>query len=153
VGPDRHDAYTVFAQRSDAALDLNAIRSQAVRFFDAKIGLTADRNYGADIPLTDSVELMIARNELKGTRRCHARPAELGDYLAAESAERMQNTSGMALLAQRCRTVWLVVPETDSDPAALLIATILASTLLGPILAPSGTELFGVRTARIKLGL
>jgi hypothetical protein len=57
----------------------------------------------------------------------------------------------MALLAQRCRTVWLVTRETDDDRVSLGIAAIFASVLLGPILAPTGDELFGVRTARAKL--
>jgi hypothetical protein len=47
--------------------------------------------------------------------------------------------------------VWLVVREADDDRAALTIAAVLASMLLGPILAPDGREIFGVRTARLKL--
>jgi hypothetical protein len=138
VEPDRHDAYTVFAQHS---LELSALRAQAERFFAAKIGFAANG------------DVMIAREPIKATRRCIERPADPGDWAAAEAAERAQNTYGMSLLAQRCRTVWLVVRESDDDPAALLIATVFASTLLGPILAPSGNELFGVRSARVKLGL
>jgi hypothetical protein len=57
----------------------------------------------------------------------------------------------MSLLAQRCEVVWLVTFESDDDRVALTIAAILASTLLGPILSPAGDEVFGVRTARMKL--
>jgi hypothetical protein len=47
--------------------------------------------------------------------------------------------------------VWLISVEDETDPAALRIAAIVASVVLGPILSPQGTELFGVRTARLKL--
>jgi hypothetical protein len=47
--------------------------------------------------------------------------------------------------------VWLVVRESPDDRVALTLAAILASALLGPVLAPEGDELFGVRTARLKL--
>lgn len=66
----------------------------------------------------------------------------------------------MSLLAERCKMLWLVMiegdagasaPDPDADRVALTIAAILASSLLGPILSPNGDELFGVRTARLKL--
>jgi hypothetical protein len=47
--------------------------------------------------------------------------------------------------------VWLVETASEPDRAALLLAAILASVVLGPILSPDGRDLFGVRTARAKL--
>ena len=47
--------------------------------------------------------------------------------------------------------VWLVTRDKEDDRVSLTIAAILASTLLGPILAPEGDAIFGVRTARMKL--
>src|SRR5262245_41633381 len=35
--PDRSGAYTVFAQRPDAALDIDALRAHALRFFGVKL--------------------------------------------------------------------------------------------------------------------
>ena len=67
----------------------------------------------------------------------------------------------MGLLARRCKTVWLIARGTSAPPStrdvnaspddrvALLIAAVFASVLLGPIL--DGDEIFGVRTARLKL--
>ncbi len=151
--PDRSASYAVFSQRPDASVDIEAVRQHASRFFSAKIGLTVEKRYGTDPPETDAARIVIAGNDgtSSGTRFCYGRPACSADVAAAEEAERRQGTYGMALLAERCPTVWLVVPEGDDDPAALTIAAVFASIFLGPILAPGGKELFGVRTARLKL--
>ena len=151
--PDRSTAYTVFAQRADAALDLPALKTQASRFFGAKLGLTVAKDYGPAPPNVDAAKVVVAKDDgtASGTRLCFGRPGEGNDYAAAEAAERQQNTYGMSLLARRCPTVWLVTREADDDRVALTIAAVLASSLLGPILTPTGDELFGVRTARMKL--
>ena len=69
----------------------------------------------------------------------------------AEAAERAIGTCGLALLAKRCKTIWLIATESDDDRVALLLAAILASAFLGPILSPGGQEIIGVRSARLKL--
>jgi hypothetical protein len=151
--PDRSAAFTVFAQRGDAMLDLAAIKTQSTRFFEARLGLTVEKRYAHPPPETDAARVVLASNDglTSGTRLCFARPATTDDHAAAEAAERRQGTTGMSLLAQRCPVVWLVTREADDDRVALTIAAIFASTLLGPILSPAGDELFGVRTARMKL--
>lgn len=151
--PTRSAAFTVFAQRGDAALDVRALKIQATRFFAAKLGLTVDKTYALENPETDAARIVIATDDgaVAGTRLCFGRPADIVDYDAAEAAERAQDTSGMALLARRCPTVWLVACESNEDRVALSIAAILASSMLGPILPPEGNELYGVRTARLKL--
>lgn len=151
--PDRSAAYTVFVQRPDARLDVRALQQHATRFFGAKLGLTVDKSYGPRVPDTDVARFVLATDDgtANGTRLAFARPAGEPDHAAAEAAERTQGTSGMSLLAQRCPTVWLVLREADEDRVALTLAAILASSLLGPILSPDATELFGVRTARLKL--
>lgn len=146
-------AYTVFVQRGNAVLDIGALKAHASRFFSAKLGLTVDKKYGQDLPATDAARVVLATDDgsASGTRLCFARPARQPDHAAAEAAERAQGTSGMALLAQRCPTVWLVARETEDDRVALTIAAIFASSMLGPILSADADELFGVRTARLKL--
>lgn len=149
--PDRAAAYAVFAQRSDAALDVGSLRSQAERFFGAKLGLTVDKRYYAP-PRTDAAHVVVAAPGGSGTRLVFGRPTDDDDLAAAESAERLQGTTGMALLAKRCSSLWLVVREgSGDDPAALTIAAIFASVLLGPILVPRGDALLGVRSARARL--
>src|SRR5690606_16987876 len=142
--PSRADAFTVFAQRNDACLDLVALRNHASRFFRAKIGLTVDKHYGGYAPDEDAARVVLATDEAptSGTRLVSGRRADSGDLAAAEAAERAQKTNGMALLAQRCGAVWLVVREGTDDRVALTIAAIFASVMLGPILSPDGKELF-----------
>ncbi|MBX3222376.1 MAG: hypothetical protein KF795_17785 [Labilithrix sp.] len=151
--PERSAVFTVFAQRSDAALDIAALKTHASRFFDTKLGLTVAKSYVDAPPASDAARIVLASDDgaASGTRLCFGRPTDAADRAAAEAAERAQSTHGMALLAHRCPMVWLVVRESDDDRVALTLAAILASALLGPILAPAGDELFGVRTARMKL--
>lgn len=151
--PSLRAAFAVFAQRTDAALDLPALTAQASRFFSAKLGATVEKSYGGHAPRIDAARIVLhkAEPEISGTRLCFGRPATADDHARADAAERAQQTHGMALLARRCETVWLVVQEADDDRVALTIAAIFASSMLGPILSPSGDALFGVRTARMKL--
>ncbi len=148
--PRREDAFVVFAQRSDARIDVKVWSAHAQRFFATRLGLTADKRYDGDEPRTDKATFVVAPDgEPPGLRHVFARPSQADDYALAEAADIAG--SGLALLARRCGTVWLVVRETRSDPLALRLAAILASVLLGPILDYSTNELFGVKTARSKL--
>lgn len=147
--PPRSGALTVFAQAPHPVLDVAALKHHATRFFAAKIGITVEKRYGAYPPETDAARVVLAAGDAAGTRLCFGRRATDDDLGAAERADA---GGGMALLAQRCPTVWLVASEaaTDQDDrVALTIAAIFASVMLGPIL--SHDELFGVRTARSKL--
>lgn len=151
--PPRGRTYAIFSQRPDVMLDIEGIKRQATRFFGTKVGLTVDKRYGDAPPLTDAARMVVKSDDesASGTRLLYGRAADAADVAAAEEAERQQGTTGMALLAQRCPTIWLVVPESDDDRVALTIAAIFASTMLGPILVPGGGEVFGVKTARSKL--
>jgi len=151
--PKPSAAFLVFAQRPDAALDIGALKAQASRFFGAKVGLTVEKEYGGYAPDTDAARIVLASDDgtANGTRLVFGRPTHPSDHMLAEEAERAQNTTGMALLAQRCPTVWLIVRESEDDRAALTLAAIFASVMLGPIVPPKGDEIFGVRTARLKL--
>ena len=149
--PARSAAFTVFSQAPSPVLDVGALKNQATRFFAAKLGLTVTKKYGSFLPDTDAARVVVATDDgtASGTRLCFGRRASDADLSAAELAD--GGSTGMALLAQRCPTVWMVVLESDDDRVALTIATIFASVMLGPILSPDGAELFGVRTARMKL--
>jgi len=153
VSPPRDRAFSVFAQRPNAVLEIAALKQQAARFFGAKLGWTVDKDYRGDTPDTDAARIVVATDDgtTSGTRIVFGRPADGADVAAAEEAERTQGTSGMALLAQRCPTLWLVVVDSADDRVALTIAAIFANTMLGPIVAADGKEIFGVRTARLKL--
>ena len=151
--PDRETCFSVFAQRSDAALDIEAIKRQAQQFFATKIGLTVDKRYDDVPPAADAARIVVASADAgaSGTRLVYGCAVDPSDLVAADEAERAIGTYGLALLARRCKTIWTIVPESDDDRAALAIAAILASALLGPILSPGGKEIYGVRGARLKL--
>ncbi len=137
----------VFAQQTAPALEVAAIVAQAARFFGTTLAIE-----GHDAAaLGDGV--VAARVHANGdARTCVGRARTDADLAAAQAAEARAGYTGMSLLAARCPTVWLVQLTAAHDDAALLVAAVLASVLLGPILSPDGTELFGVKTARAKLG-
>jgi len=155
TAPDRNRSYSVLAQRPDVFLDIEALKRQGERYFATKLGLTVEKRYDslAGSPLVDAARIVIVGGDgtASGTRMVFGRAVEPADLIAAEEAERAMGTYGLALLAQRCKTIWLIVPETEDDRAALTLAAILASSLLGPIMSPGGKEIFGVRGARLKL--
>jgi hypothetical protein len=153
AAPDRDRGYAVFSQAPDVRLDIEAIKRQAEKFFATKLGLTVDKTYGDVMPEVDAARVVVANGDAatSGTRLCHGRPIDASDLMAAENAERAMGTYGLALLAQRCKTIWTIVPEVEDDRAALTLAAIFASHLLGPILSPGGREIYGVRGARLKL--
>jgi hypothetical protein len=151
--PDRERSYAVFSQSPEVRLDVEVVKRQAEQFFATKLGITVDKRYGDHAPESDAARIVVASGDgtSSGTRLVHGRAADAADVAAAEEAERAMGTYGLALLAQRCKTIWTVVPEVEDDRAALTIAAIFASTMLGPILSPGGREIYGVRGARLKL--
>jgi hypothetical protein len=152
--PRREDAFVVFAQRTDARVDIDAWNAHSMRFFATKIGLTADKRYAADAspPRTDDAAFVVAPDGGRpGLRSAFARPCDPDDYVLADAADARVGSTGLTLLARRCGMVWLVARETRPDPLALRLAAIFASVLLGPILDLAADELFGVKTARAKL--
>jgi hypothetical protein len=150
--PDRTDAYTVFAQQRDAHIDAAAWARHAKQFFDAELQLTRPKRYGAAPPVTDGAHVVLTpKGRPAGMRSVFVRPRTDADMTFAEEAERAAGGGGMSLLAKRCQAVVLVTRTSNQDEVALRIAAIVASVVLGPILAPDAPELFGVRTARAKL--
>jgi hypothetical protein len=152
--PSRETGFVVFAQRTDARVELEAWSAHAERFFATRVGLAEDKKYAPDIPvpLVDSVSFVIAPlGESPGVRLAFARPRDEEDLALAEAADARAGFTGLALLARRCPTVWLVARETEGDGLALRLAAILASVLLGPILDTRSGELYGVKTAREKI--
>jgi hypothetical protein len=152
----RETAFVVFAQRADARIDIGGWSAQAERFFATRLGLAEDRRYDPerDAPARDEARFVVApAGEAPGIRLASGRPRTHEDLALAVDADGRAGPggTGLALVARRCQTVWLVCRETDPDPLALRLAAILASVLLGPILDVRMPELFGVKTARAKL--
>jgi hypothetical protein len=139
--------YLVFSSSADARLDVAHWDVQAERFFATRLDLVGKAGSGEA-----RVFVTPPRGEPGGERLLSARPREDADLALAEEGERRAGGGGLILLARRCRTVWLVGRDADDDRIALRLAMILASVVLGPVLDARGPELFGVKTARAKLG-
>ena len=148
-------ALLVFSQRDDARIDADAWNAQAERFFAARIGLAEEkRAVPGPPPRTEDARFVVAPNaEPPGIRAVSAAPRQDADLALALEAEAAAGGGGLADLARRCPIVWRVAREHDDDPLALLLAAILASVLLGPIVDPGPVvpQIFGVKTARVKL--
>ncbi len=152
AAPGLSESYAVFAQRPDARLDHAAIVHNALQFFSCRLGFTVDKKYDAPPPEVDAVRVILSSDAgPSGTRLAFGRRVEPDDLAVAAEAEKQSLGYGLALLAQRCPMIWLVTPESSEDRVALTIATIFASTMLGPILAPGGENIMGVRSARLLL--
>ena len=132
--------YLVWSQSSAAAPDLAAWSAQAQRFFGARLENGRDDEH-----------IVLRHGEHAAERRLVARARTTVDLQLADEAEARAGGGGLALLARRCPTVWCLARDGAQDAAALRIAAILASVLLGPVLDPSVPELFGVKTARVRL--
>lgn len=139
----RESALLVFAQTADADIDIDGWNAHAMRFFDCRIGLAESS------PSSRTAMVVAPDGEAPGIRHLLARPPDAEDLRIAEAAD--PGASGLALLARRCRGVWIVERKGDDDRLALRLAIVLASVLLGPILDARGPHLFGVKTGRAKL--
>jgi hypothetical protein len=151
---DQLGSFVVFSQSESTLVDAAAWDAHAQRFFrtrltvaDAihgdRLGSSAHGRAAADVAL-----LVAPDGEAAGVRFVLARPRDAEDLALADAADAAR--TGLALLARRCPTVWLVARETDDDPLALRLAAILASVLLGPILDARTPELLGVKSARAR---
>ncbi len=150
--PALEQTYLIYGQRGDGTIPISLWRNQADRFFGAKLGWTVEKRYEATaLPERDAASLMVFAGERRGTRAVITRPSTPDDHALAEALEHQQGTYGLALLARRCPRVWLVESEGPWDPVSLLVAAVIASVELGPIVDPGREALFGVKTARAKL--
>jgi hypothetical protein len=132
------DTWRVFAQETQPRVNADAWTRAAARFFGAKLVVTATSASACTITLDGT------------TRRIDGRQREEADLREALAADNRAGFTGLYDLAERrCPTIWVVEREGATDRVGLLIAAILASVCLGPILGDEA--LFGVRTAREKL--
>jgi hypothetical protein len=150
VGPH----YVVFVSTPAADVDVAAWDAHAQRFFRTRLALAGSLDDAEPaILVTPGPATASAPAEPAGERRIAWRARRAEDLDLAEAAEARAGGGGLAGLARRCPAVWLVERAGDDDRLALRLAMVLASVHLGPILDVRGPELFGVKTARAKLGL
>jgi hypothetical protein len=134
--------FVVFTQREELRVDVVGLRASAARHFDCDLELEEDS--------PDSVRGSLARrgDGARATFRIRARPRTETDLRRATCAEQAGRAAGMAALAARCPSVWVVEPLDTADAAAVhTLCAVMASTALGPVLPPDDSTLYGVRGA------
>ncbi len=148
--PPRSECYAVFSQKA-ATIEHAAWTRHAAQFFETRLTIESEVRALEDAPLVRARVVVAPSSgaEAPRARACWGRDATPGDHEAARAA---RGGPGLAELAARCAGVWLVRAEGQDDGTALLVAAILATVHLGPILSPEGV-LLGPKTAREKLGL
>jgi hypothetical protein len=139
--------FRVFSQ--DAAPHVRSAKwaAFALRFCEARLGITADKRYGAREVQRDAARVVLSREGLRETLLVLARAATAEDVSDAETAESRAGTYGLAALARRCPTVFVVEPSDAGVHGALLLSAILAGTELGPIVYPEARDLVGFKSA------
>lgn len=140
----------VFSQQPDLVSALPQLLAHARRFFAAEVTVLSasppERHDPAQAHVT--LRLESARYPGHGTFRIEARPNRDADRAVAESAERRGKAGGMAQLAARCGSVWVVTAEgATAGSAELQLSALLASVALGPVLPSDESTLYGVRGA------
>ena len=143
---DLPEPLLVFAQTTSLALDVEAWSAHAERFFATKLG----RMNEPDVLLVAENGSAPIEIRVQGAARSEE------DLLEAERAELADpvRSSGLSLLARRCGAVFHVARIANDEAGAhaeLLVAAILASVLLGPIVDRQTAAIYGVRGARTRL--
>jgi len=130
-------SWLVFSQDDTPRLRVREWQQNASRFFETELQVRESQGVVAKLAVGP------AAREIRGRVR---EENDLRDALEAENAR----GNGMYDLAERrCGSVWIVEREGPEDRTALVIAAVIASVCLGPILGDGA--LFGVRTAREKI--
>ena len=129
--------WRVFAQDESPRLRTREWQHNASRFFETDLEIREPHDAMAKLAIGPAVRGILGRLREEN---------DLRDALDAENAR----GNGMYDLAERrCGSVWVVEREGPDDRTALVIAAVIASVCLGPILGDGA--LFGVRTAREKI--
>lgn len=141
-------AYVVFSQGRAVNFPVEALRMQAARFFGCDLGATIDKIVSSP-PDVDATQLLVReKGTATETRMVFGQHATADLVANVAEAETRSRTFGMALLAARCPTLWFVECTKPDDRAALILAAVLASVGLGPILTADRQQAIGVKTAR-----
>jgi len=161
------DAWTLLSPDADARVDAARWAHQATTFFKARLGVVQDKRYpSGTLPLADAVELDVGRRDDPATTRVMVVtvPADRAPEAmkAGAAGARAIGGAGFDALVPRTRRVWQVrvalvtehegAGQEDGDERApVLVAAVLASLLLSPVVPPGGGTIFGVKGARQRL--
>lgn len=140
------EAFHLLAREPTIGWDFRAISHQARTFFEAQLTLPA-----APTGPTFAVDV---RSVGGGTTRVEVRsgPLDPAVLAAAERGVAAIGGAGFDALVSRARSLVQVSRHVVGDARApLVVAGVLASVLLAPIVPPDETTIYGVRGARTRL--
>jgi hypothetical protein len=135
------DMPLVFAQSSDESFPARIAERHGATHFGLAIA--------AEAVEANVTTFNVSSSGVRAAYRVSVRPITEDDLARARAAASRGGAPGMAELAARCRTAWLV--EALNDPPAWLTwecCALVAFVALGPILPDDGASLLGVRSAR-----
>jgi hypothetical protein len=152
------EAWTLLSPEPDARVDAARWAHQADAFFAMRLEVPLDKRYpSGTLPLADRVAADVGERGATSpltrvwivTVPLDRAPEALA---AARAGARAIGGAGFDALLLRARRVWQVRDARDVDSRApLLVAAVLASLLLAPIVPPEGDTIFGVKGARERL--
>lgn len=120
------------------------LRAQARTFFDAELDVVAESEREG------TLDVEVARAGNRGRVRVRTSDVDEATLAAGRAAAAAIGGAGFDVLVERTRAVMRLETVEGDARAALVVAAVLASITLGPILAPDGA-IFGVRGARMRL--
>lgn len=146
-------AYAVLAPEDDGRIVEARWRQQAARFFAADLTLVTPKHYPAGHPRRDRAVITIGRvGGTHGQVEVATFPLDEAPAFRDAAREGAASLGGFDALVARARRLWQIHPATPGgEPrASLALSGVIASLLLGPVLAPDGA-VFGVKGARERL--
>jgi post-segregation antitoxin (ccd killing protein) len=145
-------AWLILSPEPDARVDAARWAHQAATFFKLELEVLTTKRYPSGaVPLADVLDVAIGRApEPLATVRIVTVPIERVPEARRRGLDAAAaiGGAGMDALVLRARRLWQIEDVEDRPEAALAVAAVLASVLLGPIVPPSGDAIFGVKGAR-----
>jgi hypothetical protein len=147
------EAYSIFSPEASPRVESARWTHQARTFLEADVVLIGD--VSGTLPDIALIELDVASATGSATRvAVRTFPIALEPELlaAADRGVRAIGGAGFDALVARAQRVWQVpIAVEGDDRAPLVVAALLASVLLGPIVPPDEETIFGVKGARLRL--
>jgi hypothetical protein len=144
----RAEAFTIFSPEAVPRVEAARWSQQARTFLDAEVVVLGEAS--GTLPDLATVELAVAGTPV--TLRTFPISLESELLEAADRGVRAIGGAGFDVLVARAKRIWQIPIAVDGDPRApLVVAALLASVLLGPIVPPDEETIFGVKGARTRL--
>ena len=154
------EAWSLLSKDAVPTIEFGRWQAQARTFFDATIESSAVPNIvtaaASGVLSFELVFAWVCDPTMQTGVSIRSLPLEFAPsvVLAANEAVEAIGGAGMDVLVARATRLWQVAerPSYGSEMRApLVVAAILASVLLAPIVPPDGRSIFGVKGARMRL--